>query len=205
MVKIVDCRGQLCPQPLISTKKALKEIARDESLQVLIDNATSSQNVSHFLTDNSIPYTVVESNGVYTITIKSPGSDFTPKKGTEEYCEISQQVKSSNYIVVLTSNLMGNGNEDLGKILMKGFLNTLPNLETLPQEIICYNSAVTLAQKGSDTAQSLAKLFSMGVKITLCGTCVDFFGIKESIEVGTISNMLYIAERLSSGTLVVKP
>ena len=205
MIKIVDCRGQLCPQPLINTKKALKETVNGEAIQVIVDNATSCQNVSHFLTDNAVPFRIEEQNGVFTITINSPGIEFNPKIEAEEYCEVSFPTKSGSYIVVLTSNLMGGGSEDLGKILMKGFLNTLPNLEKLPQEIICYSSAVTLALKGTDTAQSLVKLNSQGVKITLCGTCVDFYGIKEEIEVGTISNMLYIAERLSSGVHIVKP
>ena len=205
MTRIVDCRGQLCPQPLISTKKALKENVKGEVIQIIIDNATSCQNVSHFLTDNALPFSIEEQNGVFTITINSLGIEFNPKKEVEEYCEVGFSGKSGSYIVVLTSNFMGGGNEDLGKILTKGFLNTLPNLEKLPQEIICYNSAVTLAIKGTDTAQSLAKLNNLGVKITLCGTCVDFFGIKDEIEVGTISNMLYIAERLSSGIHIVKP
>ncbi|MEY1640050.1 sulfurtransferase-like selenium metabolism protein YedF [Tenuifilum osseticum] len=205
MTKIIDCRGQLCPQPLINTKKALKESVKDETIQVLIDNATSCQNVSRFLADNAIPFTVDEQNGLFTLTINPTDSEFNTKKEAEEYCEVSFPPRSKKYIVVLTSHLMGNGDNDLGKILMKGFLNTLPSLEGLPEEIICYNSAVTLAVKGSDTAQSLVKLMEMGVKITLCGTCVDFFSIKDKIEVGTISNMLYIAERLSSGIHTVKP
>jgi selenium metabolism protein YedF len=205
MIKIVDCRGQLCPQPLINTKKALKENVNGETIQVIVDNATSCQNVSRFLTDNAVPFGIDEQNGVFTISINSQGIEFNPMKEAEEYCEVSFPSKSGSYIIVLTSNLMGGGNEDLGKILMKGFLNTLPSLEKIPQEIICYNSAVTLARKGTDTALSLVKLNNLGVKITLCGTCVDFFGIKEEIEVGTISNMLYITERLSSGIHVVKP
>lgn len=205
MSKIVDCRGLLCPQPLINTKKALKEATKDEIIEIIIDNATSCQNVSHFLSDNSIPFSLKEENGIYTLSISPTGEGFTPKREAEEYCEVSFPNKFGSYIVVLTANMMGSGNEDLGKILMKGFLNTLPSLDKLPQEIICYNSAVTLAVKGTDTAMSLTRLHTMGVKITLCGTCVDFYGLKDNLEVGTISNMLYIAERLSSGILIVKP
>lgn len=202
---VVDCRGLLCPQPLIKTKKALKETPRNETVEVIIDNYTSCQNVSRFLTDNAIPFVLKEENGLYTLSINTPGEGFNPKKEAEEYCELSFPNKFGSYIVALSNNMMGCGDEDLGKILMKGFLNTLPSLDKLPQEIIFYNSAVTLAAKGTDTALSLAKLHSMGVKITLCGTCVDFYGLKDNLEVGTISNMLYIAERLSSGIHIVKP
>lgn len=80
MTKIIDCRGQLCPQPLINTKKALKESVKDETIQVLIDNATSCQNVSRFLADNAIPFTVDEQNGLFTLIINPTGSEFNPKK-----------------------------------------------------------------------------------------------------------------------------
>jgi selenium metabolism protein YedF len=171
---------------------------------VIIDNATSCQNVTRFLTDNNIEFKTSEADGVYTLTIITPGADFSPKKEAEEYCEISNP-KTGSYIVQITSDFIGSGNEDLGRILMKGFLNTLPDIEELPSEIICYNSGVLLAKKGTDTAKSLLKLKNLGVKISLCGTCVDFYGIKEEIEVGEISNMLYIAEKLTSGVKVVKP
>jgi|GEM_PF-2677528 len=61
MTKIIDCRGQLCFQPLISTKKALKESVKSETTRVVI-GITSCQNVSPFLVDNAIPFTVDESN-----------------------------------------------------------------------------------------------------------------------------------------------
>ncbi|MDI3527269.1 MAG: hypothetical protein PWR03_1452 [Tenuifilum sp.] len=204
MERIVDCKGLLCPQPLILTKRTLKEVVKGEIVKVIIDNATSCQNVTRFLTDNNIEFKTSEADGVYTLTIITPGADFSPKKEAEEYCEISNP-KTGSYIVQITSDFIGSGNEDLGRILMKGFLNTLPDIEELPSEIICYNSGVLLAKKGTDTAKSLLKLKNLGVKISLCGTCVDFYGIKEEIEVGEISNMLYIAEKLTSGVKVVKP
>ncbi len=100
---------------------------------------------------------------------------------------------------------MGSGDDDLGKLLIKGYINTIDQLETLPQEIICYNSGVTLATKGSDSGQSLKRIEGLGVKISVCGTCVDFFGLKDNLEVGTITNMLYIAGKLAGSSIVVKP
>ena len=88
---------------------------------------------------------------------------------------------------------------------MKGFLSTLLELKATPTEIICYNSAVTLALKSSDTAATLQQISERGIKITLCGTCVDFYNLRDDLAVGQISNMLYIAERLSSGVRIIQP
>lgn len=206
MLKVIDCCGMLCPKPLIETKKALKENAVGTPIEVIIDNEISCKNVLHFLSDNGVQHSVVQNDKVFSVKIHVPESLSLPSKNVEEYCEISfPKAKAGGYIVVLDSNLMGSGSEDLGRILMKGFLSTLPELDPLPSEIICYNSAVKLAQKGTDTASTLRSLYDQGIKISLCGTCIDFFGIKDDIEVGSISNMLYIAEKLTSNLKVVKP
>lgn len=199
-MKIIDCKGMICPMPLIETRKAIRESSIGDDLQVVVDNETSFNNVSHFLKDNGYVFNFTKDGNTYAISFKI--NKIEQKK--EEAKPIIEN-KSQNHIIVLNSNKMGIGDDDLGKLLMKGYLNTIDQLDVLPLEIICYNSGVTLAEKGTDSAQTLKKIENQGVKITLCGTCVDFFGLKEKLEVGTISNMLYIAGKLSSGIQIVKP
>lgn len=201
-MKVINCQGMICPMPLIETKKAIKNSKAGDILVVEVDNETSSNNLSHFLNDNGLIFDYKQDASLHRFTFEV--KEFASKPS--EMLNIAKSVVSKgNYIVVIDSNSMGSGSDDLGKILIKGFINTLDQLEGLPLEVICYNSGVTLATKGSDTAQSLKKLEDKGVKITLCGTCVDFYGIKESIEVGTISNMLYIAGKLAGNYHIVKP
>ncbi len=202
-MKIIDCKGMICPMPLIETRKAIREFAIGEDLQVIVDNETSFNNVSHFLNDNGYVFNYTKDGNAYFISFKV--SKIEPKKEEARPIIENKVSKSQNHIIVLNSNIMGTGDDDLGKLLMKGYLNTIDQLDVLPLEIICYNSGVTLAEKGTDSAQTLKKIENEGVKITLCGTCVDFFGLKEKLEVGTISNMLYIAGKLSSGIQIVKP
>jgi len=202
-MKIIDCKGMICPMPLIETRKAIRESAIGEDLQVIVDNETSFNNVSHFLNDNGYVFNYTKDGNAYAISFKV--SKIEPKKEEARPIIENKVSKSRNHIIVLNSNKMGTGDDDLGKLLMKGYLNTIDQLDVLPLEIICYNSGVTLAEKGTDSAQTLKKIKNQGVKITLCGTCVDFFGLKEKLEVGTISNMLYIAGKLSSGIQIVKP
>jgi selenium metabolism protein YedF len=201
-MRVVNCKGLICPMPLIETKKAIKESKVGDILVVEVDNDTSFNNLSHFLNDNGLSFNYIKDASTYKFTFEVKELSSKPN----EILNLSKTIANKgNYIVVIDSNSMGYGSEDLGKILIKGFINTLDQLENLPLEIICYNSGVTLAVKGSDTSQSLKILESQGVKITLCGTCVDFYGIKESIEVGTISNMLYIAGKLAANYHIVKP
>lgn len=201
-MKVINCKGLICPMPLIETKKAIKESKVGDMLVVEVDNETSFNNLSHFLNDNGLTFDYKQDASLYRLTFEVKELASKPNEMPNVAIPI---VNKGNYIVVIDSNSMGYGNEDLGKILIKGFINTLDQLESLPLEVICYNSGVTLAVKGSDTAQSLKKLEDQGVKITLCGTCVDFYGIKEIIEVGSISNMLYIAGKLAGDFHIVKP
>lgn len=201
-MKFVDCKGLVCPMPLIETKKAIKESMIGDEIVVIVDNDTSFNNVSHFLKDNGLQFSFSKQDTVYQIKFEVKE---LKTKNVEHRIENTPKILLGNHSIILSSNLMGSGNEELGKLLLKGFINTLEQLETLPKEIICYNSGVTLATKGSDTAKVLKVIEKKGVKILLCGTCVDFFGLKDNLEVGSITNMLYIAEKLTSKDVVVIP
>lgn len=201
-MRIVDCKGLICPMPLIETKKVIRESKIGDELLVELDNETSFNNLSHFLNDNGLTFEHSKDGNVYRIKFIVKELQTKPQ---ENKAEVKPTINLGNYIVVFSSNSMGSGDDDLGKLLIKGYINTIDQLETLPQEIICYNSGVTLATKGSDSGKSLKRIEGLGVKISVCGTCVDFFGLKDNLEVGTITNMLYIAGKLVGDSRIVKP
>lgn len=206
MAKLVDCRGMVCPQPLVETRREIKKSNPGEAITVVVDNSTSLKNILRFLEDNGVECVVMQEAESSSITFNVPLQMTQPDKRAEEYCDVSPKPDvNSGFIVLLNSATMGKGNDELGKILMKGFLSTLLELKATPTEIICYNSAVTLALKSSDTAATLQQISERGIKITLCGTCVDFYNLRDDLAVGQISNMLYIAERLSSGVRIIQP
>lgn len=206
MDKLVDCRGMVCPQPLVETRREIKKSNPGEAITVVVDNSTSLKNILRFLEDNGVECVVKQEAESSSITFNVPLQMTQPDKRAEEYCDVSPKPDiNSGFIVLLNSATMGKGNDELGKILMKGFLSTLLELKATPTEIICYNSAVTLALKSSDTAATLQQISERGIKITLCGTCVDFYNLRDDLAVGQISNMLYIAERLSSGVRIIQP
>jgi selenium metabolism protein YedF len=100
---------------------------------------------------------------------------------------------------------MGIGEEALGAILMRSFLKTLVDIETKPSRLILVNSGVRLSSEGSEVLETLRALSENGVEILSCGTCLDFYGLKEKLKVGKISNMYDIAQSLMEADRLIRP
>lgn len=199
----IDTRGQLCPKPLIMTKQVLDTMTPGEEFEVLTDNDTSHQNLMSYLEALKAEPLSEKNDNIWTITATKP-QNMRQDIEAEEYCEMPN-TNMGNYAVVLKSQYMGQGDEELGKILIRGFINSLKEQEKLPSHIIMYNSGVLLATKDTDTAQSISALQNNGVTVIVCGTCVDFYHIKEKLGVGTISNMYHITTILTATEKIIYP
>jgi len=202
-MKIVDTKGQLCPVPLIMTKKAMNEIGENESLLIIIDNDTSYKNVSRFLEEHKMTVSTKRNGNLYELTVNKTGH-IPESTQAEDYCS-KEDTKISNYVVAIQRNRLGDGAEELGTILIKGFVNTLPETTLKPKTIVFLNSGIFLALKDSPVLESLKKLENMGIEILVCGTCLDYYKKKEEQGVGKISNMYEILERLSHAGNVIYP
>jgi selenium metabolism protein YedF len=202
---IVDTKGQLCPAPLIAAKKALKEINAGESFVLLTDNQTSFDNLCRFLKDNNSNFQFSKSGEVWTLTITKTSVSFSEIKA-EDYCapEITHFEKG-NYIVVISSDKMGEGDEELGQLLMSNFIKALKDLDRLPRKMVFYNKGVILVTNNSPHIDHLRDLEKMGVELLLCATCVSHYSLADSIGAGTLSNMYTIAEVMTSAGNIIKP
>ena len=120
----------------------------------------------------------------------------------ESYCSTTF---IRDYAVCIKSELMGEGDPELGRLLMETFLENLKLQDQLPSHVVLYNGGVKLAMKGTLTGQALSELEEMGTRIMLCGTCLDHYDIKYDISVGMISNMVVITETLATAGHVVYP
>lgn len=203
----VDTRGMLCPQPLIVTKRAINNLSEGEQVEVLYDNETAKDNLLAFLKELNIEAQLTQNNAGSTIisfTIGKATKSTNLPSDSEIVCPIPTTTnktaatqKSESYVVAIRSQEMGEGDPKLGAILLRAFINTLPDSgKKLPSQILLYNSGVNIALEGVDTVESLKKLEGMGVKITACGTCLDFYGVKHKLAVGKVGNMLDIAQGL---------
>ena len=113
--------------------------------------------------------------------------------------------KTKGLVVVIGSNQMGNGEEKLGKNLMKAFIFALTKQDVLPETILFYNSGAYLTCEDSDSLADLKDLEAQGVEIMTCGTCLDFYGLKEKLAVGSVTNMYVIVEKQEKASRIVKP
>lgn len=114
-------------------------------------------------------------------------------------------MNNSGHIISISSDKMGSGSDELGEILMKGFINTIVKTDPLPQKIIFYNAGALLVTKDSPVLETLKELENSGIEILVCGTCADYFNVKDKVAVGSISNMPTILESLTSAPKVVTP
>jgi selenium metabolism protein YedF len=205
LMRIVDTKGQLCPAPLIAAKRALKETAEGESFMVLTDNKTSFDNLCRFLKDNKADIQIAESGGVWNLTVTRANGQIIDAR-VEDYCAPAiSHFEKGNYAVAITSDKMGEGDDELGHLLIINFIKALKDLDKLPQHIVFYNKGVTLAVKESPVAEHIKDLEKMGVEIHLCATCVNYYKLENDVVVGTLSNMYSIAEILASSGNVIRP
>jgi selenium metabolism protein YedF len=204
-MRIVDTKGQLCPAPLIAAKRALKETQVGESFIVLTDNQTSFNNLSRYLKDNNTDFLVSETGGVWTLTITRKTVDF-PKTRVEDYCTPSvAHFEKGNFIIVVTSDKMGEGDDQLGLLLMSNFIKAIKDLDRLPQKMVFYNKGVTIVTNSSPVIEHLRDLEKMGVELLLCSTCVNYYKLEELVGAGILSNMFTIAEVMASAGSIIRP
>ncbi len=196
----IDARGMLCPKPLIMVKKALVEMQVGTEFTVLLDNEIAKENVLRFLQDNRTAASCTAEGGIFAIQAKKLSQDL-PAPGAEAYCGPSGA--PGNPVFVVSRNTMGSGSEDLGRILLEAAINSLKEVTPLPSALVFYNSGVHLACEGSTVLDSLKDLQSRGVRLLVCGTCINYFDLKAGLRAGTLSNMYDILQVLSSSDHVV--
>lgn len=204
-MRTIDTKGQQCPAPLIETKRALKEVNTGDSFEVLTDNITALDNISRFLKDNKTGFIVTEKQGVWTITVTKSNSEI-PLKNAEVYCtpEIPHFSKG-NFIIVFNSDKMGEGAEELGRLLILNFIKAIKDLDVLPGKMVFYNNGVKLGCIDSPVFEQLKELEKMGVEMLFCATCAKYYSLEDKIKIGTLSNMFSIAQVMASANNIIKP
>ncbi|MDR7857326.1 sulfurtransferase-like selenium metabolism protein YedF [Tissierella sp.] len=192
MNKEVDARGLLCPKPVIMTKKELDNFPGGV-LTTIVDNEVAKDNVSKLAASYGYSFIVDKSkeNDYYIHITKDKLDNKAAAK--EEVC-IPDTFK--DLTIAIGSNLMGNGGEELGKILMKSFIYTVKETTPWPATMVFFNSGVYLTCEGSEVLDDLKAMADEGVEIISCGTCLDYYNIKDTLKVGEIGNMYTIYEKM---------
>jgi selenium metabolism protein YedF len=187
----LDVRGMACPMPVVAVKRALE--SQQGMLRVLLDDGAPRENVKRFAQGRG--YQVLEQpvEGGFALVISGEAKTQAPA---------SQGTGAS--IMLIGSDRLGDGPEDLGRLLMRNFIMTLLELSELPDRMLFVNTGVLLTAAGSEVVEALEALGNRGVEVLSCGICLDYFKKKEFLVAGGVTNMLTIAESLLKARLVVR-
>ncbi len=204
----VNAMGDACPIPVVKTKNAIKGMKEPGEVEIFVDNEIAVQNLTKMA--NQKGYDVKsekleEQKYSVVMTIKeiTVEAEEEVQKKEEENCQVDSRKKHT--LVVISSSKMGEGNEELGGVLIKGFVYALTQQDELPGTMLFYNGGAKLTCEDSEVLEDLKSLEALGVEILTCGTCLNYYGLTEKLAVGSVTNMYVIAEKMTQAGLIIKP
>jgi selenium metabolism protein YedF len=196
-MKLIDCKGLSCPEPVIKTKNALDENPA-AVYEIIVDNEIARDNVLRFAKNRGRQARWSEDEGLFTVHIEAGVSENPAIKADITALET---VKSP--VLLISTNQLGQGSEELGTMLLRNFIYTLTKRDDLPEAIIFMNSGVKLCLVNSPVVEELNEIEANGTKILVCGTCLDYYEVKDKHSCGEVSNMYDIADLIFAATRVV--
>ena len=206
-VLTIDARGEACPIPVVRTLKALGALAGPGSVETLVDNEIAVANLTR-MGEGKGCAVVSERLGEkeWRVTVStSVALGVSDAEAESATCEAPAPPAPRRVVVAITSECMGTGDDVLGKKLMGSFVYSLTQLDELPATVLLYNGGAHLSCEGSPALEDLRGLAASGVEVLTCGTCLDHYGIADTLAVGEVTNMYVIAQRLTGASLVVRP
>lgn len=193
---VINCAGLSCPIPVVNTKKYLDSIEVG-SCTTIVDNEIAKNNVVKLASNSGYAFDVEEKENLFYITINK-NSDIKTNKN-----DYNKGMKENMpFTIVISSNELGEGSNELGEALMKSYLFALSEAEVIPENLLFLNGGVKLVVEDSPAIESLNKLKERGTEILSCGLCLDFYHLKDKVAIGEITNMYAIVEIMNSSRTI---
>lgn len=216
MMITVNAMGDICPIPVVKTKKALGELNGPGEIEVLVDNETAVKNVTKMARSSGAEAESEQLGDKQYRVLITVGEDAAEKLKSAKSPAVQPQGQTQQEaaagcrtcvgtVVAVGSDRMGEGSEELGHILIKSFIFALTQLDDLPDKILFYNGGAKLTVEGSESLEDLKTLEEQGVEIMTCGTCLDYYRIKDKLAIGGVTNMYSIVETLQNAMSVIRP
>ena len=179
----IDARGLQCPIPVIMAKKELDNNVQD--VEILVDGQTQVDNLARLGDSIGRPISAEPFEGKFIVKFANGDT----KK--EEVAEMNNCTVDSSYAVFYNKNSIGTNEGELGFNLAKMSIFTLAESEKLPAYVLFMNEGVKLVagEVEPQVVDNLNAMIAKGTKVLVCGTCLNFYNIKDEIKVGTVSNM----------------
>lgn len=194
----VDAKGLACPMPVIKAKKALEEIT-EGVIDILVSDDVPKENVLKFAKSINCEVEVIKDEADEKIIRITKGN--VCHEDIKD--SVNEVVVGNGEVVAIMSNRMGSGNDELGEVLIKSYLFALNECEPLPKSVLFLNGGVELTTKNAACVEHIKALEEKGVEVLSCGTCLDYYGLKEELKVGTITNMYTIVETMKNASKVI--
>ena len=200
MKTTLDLKGMACPKPVLETQKAFKNPEITE-FEVIVDNTSARENLKRLAASKGYRCDVSEEGSVITVTIRREAALAVETDGQEYVaaCDIDAGDSiTSGRVLMIKNEFLGDGNDELGKVLMKGFLYTVTETKPYPEKVVLLNAAIKLSTINEETVVHLKKLEEAGTKIYSCGTCLNYYDLADQLKVGVIGNMYDVVDSLMS-------
>ncbi len=191
----IDAKGLACPQPVILAKKSVD--SGETEFAVLVDNTTAVENLTRLAQNSGYQVSSTEENGIFTVAFSKDGSAVPVSAPETSHAPET----NGKWAVFAPSDSLGRGDSELGASLIKMFFYTLTQEKDVPDYILLMNAGVTLACN-EEISGHLQTLAEMGSEILVCGTCLNYYGLKEEVKVGTVSNMYDIVSCMKKASKV---
>jgi selenium metabolism protein YedF len=225
-MRTLDERGKACPLPVVEAKQAMEQEQAEEELCVIVDNEIAVQNLKKMAAHRGYGFSAEKKEErKYHVFLRRPeasakngGQEAEQENGTGSEPDsivpagtapakgpAPRDRRGGGIVAVISSGCMGTGDDRLGSMLMKSFLFALARQEPLPDTVLLYNGGAFLSCEGSESLEDLKLLEQAGTEILTCGTCLDFYGLKDRLAVGQVTNMYEIVEKQMQAGLVVRP
>ena len=196
-METLNCQGLTCPQPVVDTRNFLASHPLTSELTVIVDNQAAAQNVMRFLETRGFKASILGTD---------PELRVQAQKQDQGSCEmVIEKVmeKPQKTLIMITKDTLGQGDDQLGALLMLNFLKTLKEMGDALWRLVFVNSGVKLTIEGAEALSVLQELESQSVSILVCGTCLNHFGLLEKKRVGVTTNMLDIVTSLEVADKVI--
>ena len=207
----INCRGQACPAPVVKTMEVLKNIKEPGIVEVQVDNEIAVENLKKLGARKKLPVTAEKAGpSFYKVTFQIESAEqigSSPLGSAQAACEpvFAENIQAAGTVIAIGSQYMGSGSDELGAALLKSFIYAVSKLPLLPKTMVFFNGGAHCTCEGSNMASDLKILEKNGVEILTCGTCLDYYGIKDKLLVGKVTDMYSIVEILSNAGKVIKP
>jgi selenium metabolism protein YedF len=200
-METINALGKPCPIPVIEAKKALRKAAPGETVRILVDNDISRQNLQKMAKGSGCASSFeTQADGNILVSISAAEGTSAAESGAGGS---APPIRDEGLVVAFSKNTMGTGDDALGAILVKAFIYSLTELDNPPETLLFFNSGIRLTTEGSNALADLKTLESKGTIISSCGTCLDFYKVKDKLAIGNVTNMYAIASAMgSAGKLI---